>query len=200
MSYTPPLGNAGNVSWLGAPVYAPPAGDAGDVSFAIAVSGIGAGVLPFLAEASGFVGGTVTGTGDGVLPFAAAGVGAHAVGGPAAGVLGFSAAGIGAHGVQGAGAAPMPFAAAGVALHPRYEARGVVKLGGVLVNRRVRVYDRLTGAFLSQGDTVAGKFGVHAGFAESEVYAIPIDLSDGAVDWRPPVANRVRTVLAQDAT
>lgn len=84
------------------------------------------------------------------------------------------------------------------AQHPRHELRGEVRLGGVLVNRRVRAYARDTGALLGEADTVAGKFRVHAGFAAIECYATPIDLSPGATDWLPPTANRILAVLASD--
>lgn len=72
-------------------------------------------------------------------------------------------------------------------------------MGGVLVNRRVRAYLRETGALLGQADTVAGHFKVHAGFAEAECYATPIDLDADATDWLPPTANRILSVLADDA-
>ena len=147
----------------------------------------------------GFPGGVFGGGGAAVVAVAAAGAGAHGVGGGAACAVGVSATGAGAHGVAGAGAAVVPLVAAGVALHPRYELRGEVRLGGVLVNRRVRAYLRSTGELLGQADTVAGRFKVHAGFAEEECYATPIDLDSGAVDWLPPTANRLLPVLADDA-
>lgn len=183
MSYTPPAGDAANFSWVGVEPYTPPAGDAADFSWVEAPAGVvgeGYVVFDFVPAGTGVHGTIVTGTGAVVFDFVPAGEGRH--------------------GVAGAGEVTFDFVPAAVALHPRYEARGVVRQGGVLLNRRVRVYDRLTGALLSQGDTVAGKFNLHSGFAESEVYAMPIDLSEGAVDFRPPVANRVRTVLAQDVT
>jgi len=100
--------------------------------------------------------------------------------------------------VAGAGAAAIPITAAGAAVHQRYELRGEVRLGGVLVNRRVRAYSRDTGELLGQADTVAGKFRVHAGFAAIECYAVPIHLDAAATDWLPPTANRILAVLASD--
>lgn len=183
MSYTPPAGDAANVSWVGVAPYTPPAGDAANVSWVEVPAG-------------------VVGEGYVVFDFTPAGVGVHGsiVTGSGAVVLDFVPAVAGRHGVAGTASVVFDFVPTATAVHPRYEARGVVRQGGVLLNRRVRLYDRLTGALLSQGDTAAGKFALHAGFAEAEVYAVPIDLSDDAVDWRPPVANRVRTVLAQDVT
>ena len=84
------------------------------------------------------------------------------------------------------------------ALHLRYEVRGEVRLGGVLVNRRVRCSKRATGELMGQADTVAGVYRVHAGFDEAEVYVTAIDLAEAATDWIPPTANRLVPVLASD--
>ncbi|MDP4074196.1 hypothetical protein [Acidovorax sp. A1169] len=182
MSYTPPAGNAIAFAWVGGSAYTPPAGNAIAFSFASGgptpVVGDGAITLDFMVEATAIHGVAVTGVGAVVLDFAVAAAGAH--------------------GVAGAGALSLDFAVACTAVHPRYEVRGVVRTGGVLLNRRVRAYDRDTGALLGQGDTVAGQFRVHAGFAERECCVLPIDLSPGAVDWRPPAANRVLSKLADD--
>lgn len=80
----------------------------------------------------------------------------------------------------------------------RYELRGEVRDGGVLVARRVRAYRRSDGALVSQADTVAGRFALHAGFAPDEFCVVPFDLAEGAVDFTPPAANRVVSVLAED--
>lgn len=142
----------------------------------------------------------VTGEGAFTFDFFIEGAGVHGVAVTGAGefTFDFMVEGTAGHGVAGAGEMTFDFMVAGVAVHPRYEARGVVKQGGVLVNRRVRVYDRDSGELLGQGDTAAGKFNVHAGFTERECTVLPIDLSPGAVDWRPPVANRVLSKLADD--
>lgn len=201
MSYTPPLGNAVDATWIGAPAYTAPAGNAVDVSFVAAptsVVGTGAVVLDFIPAGEGFHGIIPAGVGAVVLDFTPAGVGLHGVGGAGAVALDFSAAGTGKHGVAGAGAVVLDFAAAGVANHPRYELRGVVKVGGVLVNRHVFAYLRETGALVGEADTVAGYFAIHAGFAPAEHFVTPIDLSPSAVDWKPPTANRVVSVLAND--
>lgn len=85
----------------------------------------------------------------------------------------------------------------GSAIHARYELRGEVREGGVLVNRRVRAYLRSTGALVGEADTVVGKFNVPATSA-AEHYITPIDLSEFAADWLPPTANRIVPVLAFD--
>lgn len=202
MAYTPPAGDAANVSWVGAPAYTPPAGNAANVTWQTGggspdpVTGTGAIVLPIVVAGVGSH--AVAGAGVAVLPLTVAGVGAHGVTGAGAVALGISVAGAGAHGVAGTGASVVPITVAGAAVHQRYELRGEVRLGGVLVNRRVRAYSRDTGVLLGEADTIAGKFRVHAGFAEIECYATPIDLSPGAVDWLPPTANRILAALASD--
>lgn len=103
-----------------------------------------------------------------------------------------------AHGVCGDSAATVALVAAVDITVLRYEVRGEVRDGGVLVNRRVRAYLRSSGALLGENDTVAGRFKVHAGFAAVECYITPIDLSDTASDWLPPTANRVFAALASD--
>jgi hypothetical protein len=179
MSYTPPLGGAVDASWVGAASYTPPLGGAVDAAWFTAVVGTGLGKLPLSGAGVAAHGQVITGEGFGALPL--------------------SGAGAARHGVRGAGAGSLRLGGAGLALHPRYELRGEVRLGGVLVNRRVRGYLRSSGALLGQADTVAGKFQVHAGFAEAECYVTPIDLDPDATDWLPPTANRVLSVLAEDA-
>lgn len=182
MSYTPPAGDAANVSWVGVAAYTPPAGDAADVSWVevpTVVVGEGYVVFDFVPAGTGFHGTIVTGAGAVVFDFVPAGEGRH--------------------GVAGAGSMVFDFVPAAVAVHPRYELRGEVRLAGVLVNRRVRAYLRSSGAMVGEADTVAGRFAIHAGFAEAEHYVTPIDLDDDATDWLPPTANRVLSVLAEDA-
>ena len=219
MSYTPPAGDAASVSWSGVAAYTPPAGDAADVSWATGSTAVGAGALAFTGAGAashgvsgagagelsftGFGEATfgisvVTGLGAGTLSFAGAGVAAHGAAGAGAGVLAFAGAGAAGRGVAGSGVGGLGFAGVGEAQHLRYEVRGEVRLAGVLVNRRVRAYRRLTGVLLGEADTVAGRYRVHAGFDESEVYVTAIDLSGGATDWIPPTANRLVPVLADD--
>lgn len=81
----------------------------------------------------------------------------------------------------------------------RYELRGEVRDQGVLVNRRVRAYRRDTGALVADADAIAGRFALHAGFEAREHYLVPVHLDDTATDYAPPCANRVLSVLAQDA-
>lgn len=180
MSYTPPSGSAVNGSWSGAPAYTAPAGGAVDVTWLAAVLGSGSGVIPITGSGVGTFGAVVTGVGSGVIAIAGAGTGRHGVRGTGVGGIWL-------------------LAGAGAGVHTRYELRGEVRLGGVLVNRRVRAYLRSSGELLGQADTVAGRFRVHAGFVEAECYVTPIDLDSGAVDWLPPTANRLLPVLADDA-
>lgn len=105
-----------------------------------------------------------------------------------------------AHGVSSEAVAAVTLAAHIEAVAERYELIGEVRLAGILVNRRVRVYRRDTGALVGEADTVGGHFRVHAGFsAEAEFTVLPIDLAADATDWAPPAANRVIPVLAMDA-
>lgn len=147
------------------------------------------------AEADHGVAGAVA---AGVELDAAAGA-AHGIGGTAAADLELTATAAAAHGIAGTTAAVLTLDAATIAVHQRYEVRGEVRQAGVLVNRRVRVYLRDTGALAGEADTVAGKFSVHTGFAAAEHYVVPVHLDEAATDWKPPVANRVVSVLAQDA-
>lgn len=221
MSYTPPAGNAADVSWVGVAAYTPPAGSAANVTWQSGgtVEGVGAGTLVFVGAGSGahgvagagagtlgFTGAgegehtnpSVEGTGAGTLQFAGAGSGAHGVAGAGVGALAFAGAGAGAHGVAAAGAGVLAFSGTCTAQHLRYEVRGEVRLSGALVNRRVRCYKRASGELVGQVDTVAGRYKVHAGFDDAEVYVTAIDLAGGATDWIPPTANRLVPVLASD--
>lgn len=222
MSYTPPAYNAVNFTWAGAPAYTPPAYNAVNFTWAPAVSdviGTGAGVVPVTGAGTGVLafagagngvmpitgagvgqfGEVITGDGAGVVPIAGDSAGLAGAAGTGAGVVPVVGAGVGAHGASGAAAGVIAITGAAVALHHRYELRGEVRLSGVLVNRRVRAYLRSSGAMVGEADTVAGKFAIHAGFAAAEHYLIPIDLDADATDWLPPTANRVLSVLAEDA-
>jgi len=140
----------------------------------------------------------VTGTIAATIEITAEVLGAVGVAGSITSTLDISAAAAGAHGVAGTIACELMITAAVVGVHERYELRGEVRQGGVLVNRRVRAHRRDTGALVGEGDTVAGRFQIHAGFAPAEHYIVPVHLDDAATDWSPPVANRVLSVLAQD--
>jgi hypothetical protein len=94
--------------------------------------------------------------------------------------------------------AAVPLVANVQAQVPRYILQGVVKDGDALVDRRVRVYLRSTGALVVQGDTTNGAFSFVMGDAPDEYVIMPIDLSAGATDWAPPTANRVLSVLLTD--
>ena len=220
MSYTPPAGNAANASWVGAAAYTPPAGDAANASWAATgvtatcagalgftgaaavahgVAVVAAGALAFTGSAtvehSSVVGECVA---AGALDFTGAASAAHGIAVQAAGTLAFTGAGAAAHGIAATCAGTLGFTGACAALHLRYEVRGEVRLGGVLVNRRVRCSKRATGELMGQADTVAGVYRVHAGFDEAEVYVTAIDLAEAATDWIPPTANRLVPVLASD--
>lgn len=221
MSYTPPAYNAVNFSWVGAASYTPPAYNAVNFTWVppvaavtgtgdgvvpitgsgvgvLAFVGVGAGAVPVTGAGTGYFGEVISGAGEGVVPIIGNGAGVAGAVGAGVGAVRVVGAGAGDFGASGAGAGVVPITGAAVAVHHRYELRGEVRLGGVLVNRRVRAYSRDSGALLSQGDTVAGKFRLHAGLAEAECYVIPIHLDPAAVDWFPPAANRVLSVLADD--
>ena len=220
MSYTPPAGNAANASWVGAAAYTPPAGDAANASWAATgVTATCAGALGFTGAAAVAHGVAVVAAGAlaftgsatvehssvvvecvaaGALDFTGAASVAHGIAAQAAGALDFTGAGASAHGIAATCAGTLGFTGACAALHLRYEVRGEVRMGGVLVNRRVRCSKRATGELMGQADTVAGVYRVHAGFDEAEVYVTAIDLAEAATDWIPPTANRLVPVLASD--
>src|SRR3990167_6206445 len=220
MSYTRPLGNAANAQFGGA--YTRPAGNAADASFqtvptgtvgtgagtltftgaataAHGITGTAAGVLAFTGEGAGeHINPSVEGVGAGTLPFTGAATAAHGIAGAAAGALAFTGSAAAAHGISATGAGAIGFTGACVALHMRYEVRGEVRMGGILVNRRVRCYKRSTGELTGQADTAAGLYRVHAGFDDAEVYTLSIHMDEAATDWIPPTANRLVPVLADD--
>ena len=224
MSYTWPDPDAVVVSWAGDGAYSFPA-DPGAIVVSFAdqqtVSGDGSGEIDVTGSAQGSHGvrgtgsgeadvtgsgsglagvETVVGVGSGQADFEGAGDGAHGVRGVGAGESDVEGGAQGRHGVRGNGAGEADVTGTAAGLHLRYELRGEVRLSGVLVNRRVRAYRRDTGALVGEADTVAGRFRVNAGVgAPREHYVIPLDMSEDATDWRPPVANRVLSVLADDA-
>jgi len=141
----------------------------------------------------------VAGDARATLDFTADVQASHGVAGTVAAQLDFTAAVQAAHGVTADLGAVLEFAPAIEAVHERYELRGVVRVGGILVNRRVRAYLRSTGALVGEADTVAGKFWIHTGFTPVEHYVVPVHLDEAATDYAPPTRNRVVSVLAQDA-
>ena len=201
MAYTPPAGSAANLQ-LGSG-YTVPAGNAADLSWyvtATEVIGNGAVTVEITAEGHGehsLL--SFTSSGAVTVDVTAAGLGAHGVASRGAASVGVEANGAGAHGVAGSGAASIDVTAAGFGQVIRYELSGEVRFQGVLVNRLVRAYRRDTGEMIGEMETVVGRFKLHAGFVAREHYLIPIDTAELADDWAPPVANRVLSVLAQDA-
>ena len=194
-----------NFSWPAAPsgVVADGAGTltfTGAATAAHGIAGAGAGALALTgAGTAEHTNLSVEGAGAGTLAFTGAATAAHGIAGAAAGALAFAGAGAAAHGIAATGAGAIGFTGACVAVHLRYEVRGEVRLGGVLVNRRVRCYKRSTGELMGQVDTTAGLYRVHAGFDDAEVYTLAIHLDEAATDWIPPTANRLVPVLAEDA-
>lgn len=177
MAYTPQLGGALDFTFLGESVHTPPAHDAVDFSFSSTYSGISiAATIPVVAAQA-----TAHGTALGSVASV-----------PVTAVQNML------HGVVLEGIASVALSAAASIEVARYEVRGEVRLGGVLVNRRVRAYQRASGALIGEVDTVIGKFALHTGFAPAEHYITPIDLDAGATDWSPPTANRIMSVLALD--
>lgn len=203
-AYTRPAGNAANASFQTSP---PGVVGVGDVVLGIAVAGAGshgvagagAVTLGIGVAGEGLAGvSTVVGMGAVELGLVVSGVAAHGVAGAGVLALGMPlAAGSGAHGVRGSGAVVLGIAVAGVAFHPRYALRGEVRDGGVLVNRTVRAYRRDTGEMVGAQATVAGRFDIHAGWEAREHYILPLDMGADAVDFAPPVANRVLSVLVE---
>lgn len=197
MPYTPPAGNAVNFTWQGATGYTAPAGNAVDFSFQEGVTGTFAGNV----AVSGAFAGTVTvnqvsGEFVGTVGVYGELVGGHGVAASAVGQVALSGAFAGDVGAAGAFTGSVPLSGAFVGVHPRYEVAGEVRDGGILVNRRVRVYNRATGALINEADTVGGQFAIHTGWSAVETYVLPIHLDSGAVDFAPPCANRVLSVLA----
>lgn len=184
--------------------YVAPSGSTVYFNVAPATEFIGSGVIMVDITVSGageYHEYNVVGQGATTVDLVALGVGSIGVTGNGAVVVAAPvAAGVGVRGVAGQGTVSFSgFSAAGTGVVERYELKGEVRQAGVLINRRVRAYHRDTGALVNEGDTVAGRFRLHTGFAPAEYYVIPIDLSNDAADWTPPCANRLVSVLAMDA-
>lgn len=192
---------------------------AGGAAHGVAGSGVATVAITAALDMDFTMSGVST-TIEAVVPVVAAGDAAHGVAGSGAATVGVTAAAAATHGVAGSISATVAVVSAGSVAHgvaadaaatvtlaasiqavvERYELRGEVRLGGILVNRRVRAYRRDTGALVNEADTVAGRFRIHAGFESGiEFTVLPIDLANDAIDWTPPVANRVLPELAFDA-
>lgn len=180
MSYTPPVSSAADFTWQTEAAYTPPAGSAANLAWAPDVPAITlAAVVPLVAAmALGH---------DGVVVESAI-----------AATVSITAALSLAHGVSANIAATVPIIATASLTVERYELKGEVRIGGMLVERRVRAYLRSTGVLVAEADTAVGKFNLPTGFGPQEYYVTPIDLGADATDWLPPTANRVTSVLASD--
>lgn len=220
MSYIPPTGSTLEFTWVAEPAYSPPAWDGLAFAFPQAEFAVDiAAAIPVFASQSvdhGVVLGVVaiiSVTAEASLDHTAVNVDialsayvdvlavaevAHGVAVAATAIIPVSSGQALDHGVALLGVASVTTQASASITVERYELRGEVRLGGVLVNRRVRAYLRSSGALLGESDTIVGTFSVHAGFAAAECYVTPIDMADGATDWLPPTANRIVGTLALD--
>lgn len=199
MSYTPPAGNALELQF--GTGYTPPAGNAVVLQFGEV--GVPTGTI---AAALTITGGftaeyalpTFVGAIDATLSLSGEVTTSHGITGSFAALLDVDVDVQARHGVVGALASTLTLTGGMSGLHPRYTVHGQVKDGDTLVDRRVRVYKRSTGALVAEADTVGGVFDINVGWALDEFYIIPIDLDNGATDWAPPVANRVLSALVSD--
>lgn len=201
MSYIRPSASAADLSWSAESPFTRPSASAANLTFpADTYTGDGAVTLDIVAAAEGEHSGlTIEGDGAVTLGFTPASDGTHGLAGDGTLSLSVDPAASGVHGVAGDGAATFTFTPACSGTHERYEVRGEVRVSGVLVDRQVRAHRRDTGEMVGEAATVAGKFHIHTGFVAREHYVVPIHLDSGATDWSPPTANRVVSVLAQDA-
>lgn len=205
MSYTPPAGDNAGFSWVGETAdYTAPAGDAAGFSWTperyegriAAPSPLGA------PQALGSIPVTVVGGRVAVSsPLGAPSVlGEHVIAGRASAPSPLGVPDVrGEVAVVGRAAAPSPLAAPAVLGQVvRYELRGEVRKDGVLVDRLVRGHRLDTGAVVGEGQTDGGRFRLHVGFEPLECYTLALDMSAGATDYTPPVANHVTAELADD--
>jgi hypothetical protein len=158
-------------------------------------------VIPITAEGYGKQAVKGSGTASVLLTLVVEGHAVQATGGPGLANVPVSCSGTIRHGVSGYYASRVNVTAIGAGEHTRFEVRGTVRAsaGGILLARQVRVYHRLTGALVGQGPSVGGEFAVHCGLAPDEYIIVPIDLDPAAIDYTPPAAGRVVSVLARDA-
>lgn len=185
MSYTPPAGNAADLDLSAAPGYTPPAGNAADLDLSHVVGGSPSGLLDAVLAIDGSIAASFT------LPTFTGTLGA---------TLAIDGAVNATHARVGTLAAVLSIDGAVAGLHPRYRLHGELRDGGALVTspRRVRAHKRSNGALIGEVDTSTGVFDIPVGYALDEFYVVPLDMDSGAVDWLPPVANRVLSVLVSD--
>jgi len=212
VSYTPPAGNAADLNLSAGTGYTAPAGNAADLDLSAGsradFSFLGAptlsvpsGIADFTFEPGGAL--PVTGTLAATLTIDGA-VAASFTLPTFTGALGATLAIDGAinatHARVGTLAAVLSIDGAVAGLHPRYRLHGELRDGGALVTspRRVRAHKRSNGAVVGEVDTSTGVFDIPVGYTLDEFYVVPIDMSSDAVDWIPPVANRVLSVLVSD--
>lgn len=183
MAYTRPAYNAANATWQGASAYTRPPHNAANATWAqqiVEARAAAPSPLGVPAVVADIIIGAILTYAAAPSPLSAPSILARRVGVARA----------------SAPSPLMPPAIAGTVV--RYELRGEVRIQGVLVDRRVRAYRRGDGALVAEQDTTAGAFRIHAGFAASEHYLVPVDMSAEATDFAPPCANRVLSVLADD--
>jgi len=185
VSYTPPAGNAADLDLSAAPGYTPPAGNAADLDLSHVAGGSPSGLLDAVLSIDGTIAASFT------LPTFT---------GTLAATLGIDGAIAAVHARVGTLGAVLSMDGAVAGLHPRYRLHGELRDGGALVTspRRVRAHKRSNGAVMGEVDTSTGVFEIPVGYALDEFYVVPIDMSSDAVDWLPPVANRVLSVLVSD--
>jgi hypothetical protein len=185
VSYTPPAGNAADLDLSAAPGYTPPAGNAADLDLSHVVGGSPSGLLDAVLAIDGSIAASFT------LPTFTGTLGA---------TLAIDGAVNATHARVGTLAAVLSIDGAVAGLHPRYRLHGELRDGGALVTspRRVRAHKRSNGALIGEVDTSTGVFDIPVGYALDEFYVVPLDMDSGAVDWLPPVANRVLSVLVSD--
>jgi len=185
VSYTPPAGNAADLDLSASPGYTPPAGNAADLDLSHVAGGSPSGVLDAVLSIDGTIAATFT------LPTFTGTLGA---------TLAIDGAITAVHARVGMLGAVLPMDGAVAGLHPRYRLHGELRDGGALVTspRRVRAHKRSNGALVAEVDTSTGVFDIPVGYTLDEFYVVPLDLSSDAVDWQPPVANRVLSVLVSD--
>jgi len=186
MSYTPPSAAAADFDLSTGGAYTPPSAAAADFDLSAAGGAVDpSGTLAATLTIDGTVAASFT------LPTFTGTLGA---------TLAIDGAITAVHARVGMLGAVLPMDGAVAGLHPRYRLHGELRDGGALVTspRRVRAHKRSNGALVAEVDTSTGVFDIEVGYALDEFYVVPIDMSSDAVDWMPPVANRVLSVLVSD--
>ena len=186
MSYTPPAGNAADLDLSSGTGYTAPAGNAADLDLSAAGG---------TADPAGTLAATLSIDGSIVASFSL-----PTFTGTLGATLAIDGAITAVHARVGMLGAVLSMDGAVAGLHPRYRLHGELRDGGALVTspRRVRAHKRSNGALIGEVDTSTGVFDIPVGYALDEFYVVPLDMDSGAVDWLPPVANRVLSVLVSD--